>query len=390
MGAEIRNIFWKESIDTVRDSRSLLAGLLYALFGPLVLLAGLNFAAGQVEKETRIPLAVVGAERAPNLIALLEENKTRVSRFDTLQAARASLDGENRLVLVIPEAYTEQFMDNRPGELTVYADFSDGKAEVQAYRLRVILDAYGQRAAWLRLIARGVPPVTAAPIDVALADLSESGEVAGRLSAFVLYFFVLAAFMGGMSIAADTTAGERERQSLQPLLAQPVSKSSLAIGKWLNVAAFCLGISAVTVTAGAHALQAAPLSELGVRLKLDLATQGLMLLALVPLVLFVTVLQMAIALWSKGYREAMTYLNLLIFVPALTALFTVFIGREAEGTAALLPILNQISLLKGVMLNGELEPGLFAGGAAVSAVLTVFALWFVTDRFGSEKALGGG
>ncbi|MFP3944894.1 MAG: ABC transporter permease, partial [Alphaproteobacteria bacterium] len=318
MGAEIRNILWKEGIDTIRDSRNLVAGLLYALFGPLVLLAGLNFAAGQVEKETRIPLAVVGAERAPNLITMLEENKTRVSRFDTLEAARASLEGDNRLILDIPETYPEQYMDNRSGELTIYADFSDGKAEVQAYRLRMVLGGYGQEAAWLRLIARGVPPVVTEPVDIAFADLSESGEVAGRLSGFVLYFFVLAAFMGGMSIAADTTAGERERQSLQPLLAQPVSKSSLALGKWLNVVLFCLGISAVTVFAGAHALQAAPLSELGVRLELGLATQALMLLALVPLILFVTALQMAIALWSKGYREAMTYLNLLIFLPALT------------------------------------------------------------------------
>lgn len=390
MGAEIHNVLWKESLDTIRDSRSLLAGLLYALFGPLVLLAGLNFAAGQVEKETRIPLAVVGAERAPNLIAMLEENKTRVSRYSTLDAARASLDGDNRLVLVIPEEYPVQFMENRPGELTVYGDFSDGKAEVQAYRLRLILDAYGRQAAWLRLIAQGVPPVTAEPVDVALADLSESGEVASRLSAFVLYFFVLSAFMGGMSIAADTTAGERERQSLQPLLAQPVSKTSLAIGKWLNVVMFCLFITAVTVSAGAHALQAAPLSELGVRLKLDLGTQARMLLALVPLALFVTALQMGIALWSKGYREAMTYLNLLIFLPALTALFTVFIGREPEGAAALLPITNQITLLKGVMLKGELDTGLFAGGAAISAILTVLMLWFVTSRFGSEKALGAG
>ena len=196
--------------------------------------------------------------------------------------------------------------------------------------------------------------------------------------------------MGGMSIAADTTAGERERQSLQPLLAQPVSRSSLAIGKWMNVVAFCLGITLVTVAAGAHALQAAPLSELGVRLKLDLATQVLMLVSLIPLVLFVTALQMAIALWSRGYREAMTYLNLLIFIPALTALFTAFIGREPEGAASLFPVTNQISLLNGIMLKGELDLGLFAGGTAVSAVLTLLVLWFVVGRFRSEKALGAG
>lgn len=388
MGAEIKNILWKEWTDTIRDARSLLAGLLYALFGPLILLAGLNFAAGQVEEETKIPLAVVGAEHAPNLITKLEENKTQISRFDTLKAARTSLEGDNRLVLVIPEAYPDQFLNNRPGELTVYADFSDGKAEIQAYRLRMILDSYGRQAAWLRLIAQGVPPVTAEPMDIAFADLSRSGEVASRLSGFVLYFFVLAAFMGGMSVAADTTAGERERQSLQPLLAQPVSKSSLAIGKWLNVVAFCLGISIVTVVAGAQALQAAPLSELGVRLNLNLETQVLMVIALVPLVLFVTSLQMAIALWSKGYREAMTYLNLLVFIPALTALFTVFIGQEVEGAASLLPITNQISLLNGIMLEGRMDLSLFAGGAAMSAVLTFIMLWFVTGRFKSEKALG--
>ncbi|MFP3943395.1 MAG: hypothetical protein ACLFWF_05865, partial [Alphaproteobacteria bacterium] len=90
------------------------------------------------------------------------------------------------------------------------------------------------------------------------------------------------------------------------------------------------------------------------------------------------------------YREAMTYLNLLIFLPALTALFTVFIGREPEGAASLLPITNQISLLKGVMLNAKLDIGPFAAGAAISAVLTFFMLWFVRSRFASERALGAG
>lgn len=390
MGAEIRNILWKEWIDTIRDSRSLVAGLLYALFGPLVLLAGLDYAAGQVENDTDIPLAVVGAERAPNLITLLESNKVEVSRFATLDAAKQSLEETNRLILAIPEEFPGQFKEGRPAELTLYGDFSQHKTEIQAYRLRQLVEIFGRHTAWLRLVARGVPPITAEPIDMALADMSESGEAAGRLSGFVLYFFVLAAFMGGMSVAADTTAGERERQSLQPLLAQPVSKSSLAIGKWLNVAAFCLGITVVTVVAGTQALKAAPLPELGVRLELGLVTQGLMLIALLPLALFVTALQMAIALWSKGYREAMTYLNLLIFVPALTALFTVFIGEEPEGRAALLPITNQISLLKGIMLKGEIDFERFAGGAAVSLVLTAVMLWLVTSRLRSEKALGGG
>jgi len=127
-----------------------------------------------------------------------------------------------------------------------------------------------------------------------------------------------------------------------------------------------------------------------VRLDLDLATQALMLISLVPLVLFVTALQMAIALWSKGYREAMTYLNLLVFIPALTALFTVFIGEETTGLAALLPINNQISLLNGIMLRGEMDMALFLRGAAVSLLLTLLLLWFVRLRLKSEKALGGG
>lgn len=390
MWTEFTNVLWKEWTDTIRDSRSLVAGLAYALFGPFVLYAALSFAAGEIEEETHIPLAVVGAEYAPNLVEALEDNKITVTPFKTEATARASIGNGNRVLLVIPDDYGETYRALEPTRLYLYADFSDNKAEVQARRVSASINGYGSRVAWMRMVAHGVAPSTAMPMQLALGDISKAGGVAGKISGFVLYFFVLATFMGGMSIAADTTAGERERQSLQPLLAQPVSKLSLVLGKWLNTVTFCIFTTLITVVAGSFALGAAPLGELGIRLQLTPGTQALMALALLPLVLCVTAAQMAIALWSKGHREAMTYLNMLIFVPALIAMFTVFIGDEPEGWANLLPVTNQIALLRDVMLDGWLPPNLFGAGAAVALAVAAACLGLVTVRLNSEKVLSHG
>ena len=75
--------------------------------------------------------------------------------------------------------------------------------------------------------------------------------VLGTLS----YLMLLTMLMGGMYLAIDTTAGERERGSLEPLLTVPVKRQHLIYGKILATCAYMVVSLSLTVTAFAIVLQ---------------------------------------------------------------------------------------------------------------------------------------
>ena len=83
----------------------------------------------------------------------------------------------------------------------------------------------------MRLVARGVSPLALRPLNVDEVDVSTPSGRSAILLGMMSYFFIFALLMGGMYLAIDTTAGERERGSLEPLLALPVTRGQLMLGK---------------------------------------------------------------------------------------------------------------------------------------------------------------
>ena len=119
----------------------------------------------------------------------------------------------------------------------------------------------------------------------------------------------MAVFVGGLYLAIDCTAGERERQSLESLLVNPVSRGAIVGGKWLAVSAAALAAALVSLTGFAVALEAVPLQNLGVRFHFTAATVAGLLAACVPMALFASALQMTMAFFARSFKEATTYLS---------------------------------------------------------------------------------
>ena len=236
----------KELRDFARDRRTFLLTLLTApLLYPLLFL-GMNKltnlrAETQLEKDMTV--SVVGMERAPNLIAF---HASRV-----INATEASRDYESRIraqledvALVIAPEFAEDWHAGKPAKVEIVADTTRRTGDVQVARVRNTLTEYGQSVGALRLLARGVNPAVAAPVNVGVRDLATAEAKRGIFLSIVLpLMLMLTAFVGGSHLAMDTTAGERERQSLEPLLATPASRSSLVSGKML--AAVVIGLASM-------------------------------------------------------------------------------------------------------------------------------------------------
>ena len=223
----LRTVFVKEVRDNLRDRRTLLSALLMGpLFGPILFAGVINLSLKQSLSDDSEPLdvPVIGQEHASNLIAFLKSSNINITAApaDRTAAVEAVKTGEHDLVLVIPGTFGEQLADTIPAMVEVISDLANTQAQRQSRRAVRALRSYNQQLAAMRLVARGVSPEVLRPLNIDVVDVSTPSGRSALLLGMLSYFFVFALLTGGMNLAIDSTAGERERGSLEPLLCLPV------------------------------------------------------------------------------------------------------------------------------------------------------------------------
>ena len=264
----VLTVFAKEFRENLRERRTLLSALILGpLLGPL-LLAGaltLRLERGVGEVDRPLALSVAHGERAPNLIGFLGEHGVTVTAVDyDAPGARAAVRaGRERQVLAVDADFAARLAAGLPAPLQLYADASDLAAAGDSARLRVLIQQYSALLGRLRLAARGIDPLVLAPIAVQDVDVSTPAARSVLILGTLSYLILLTMLMGGMYLAIDATAGERERGSLEPLLTVPVPRAQLIYGKILATCAYMNVSLALTVTAFAVVLRFTGLERFG-------------------------------------------------------------------------------------------------------------------------------
>ena len=379
----------KELVDGIRDRRSVMSALIPSLMWPLMILLMLNFIAEKRRQADDIEVPVVGARHAETLVDWLKQQRG-VEIVDGPEDPYAAVrDGDVKFVIVIPEDYNELLAQSKAVEVELVIDRSDDDAGVFVRRARGLLTAYSRQIGMLRLVARGVSPVVATPIRVDEVDVSSAQQRAAMVMTFLPMFLVMVAFVGGMQIAIDTTAGERERGSLEPLLVNPAPRNSIVAGKWLASVVFASVSVLLTFVLMLQALERAPLESLGLRFQLDAGDVGAVLAAAIPLAFLASGLQVLVASFARSYKEAQTYVSFLILVPMLPAFALMFSPVDPQPWMALIPLLGQ-HLLITEALRGEPGSLLMCVGAGLTVTLSGLVCVAVTTRlFQREKIIFG-
>ena len=378
----------KELRDFVRDRRTFLMAL---LLGPLVyplLMLGMGKlmearVSTQLEKKLEIP--IVGAEYAPNLVAWLAtlDIHAKPAPKDLIAAIR---NQDEDVALVIAPNFGEEWRASRPAKVEIVADTTRTNADVPIERLRSALNAYSSQAGALRLIARGVNPQLTQSVAVTQRDVATPEAKQGRVMSVVLpLILVLFAFLGGANLTMDVTAGERERQSLEPLLATPVSRGTLVSGK--IAAAALIGIASVILTLLSFKLSAA-LSTSAMARSLDVSflAIGRMMLVLVPLVLIGTAMLTFVAAGAKSMKEAQSHLVWMMFMPMLPGYaLMAYPLKDQQLWQYAVPFLSQNQMLvkatRGENASPEQWAIYLACALGLAAALWLAAIW----RYRQEK-----
>ena len=274
----------KELREITRDRRTMMMVLvLTPLLSPLLFMGigklGENRARTELDKVLQVP--VIGAERAPNLIGYLAARGIKAVAVPTdLDGAIARQDVD--VALEISQDFAGDWRAGRPASIEIIADTTRNAAEIPVARVKAALQAYRSEAGSLRLLARGVDPSLVQPLSVGVRDLASADAKRGQLASLMLpYLLILSSFLGGVYLILDATAGERERQSLEPLLATPSSRSALVSGK---IAAACvLGMTSLLLML--LAFKALALLAPGAGMVIDVSARniGMMLLVLLPM-----------------------------------------------------------------------------------------------------------
>ena len=384
-GGQVRAVWRKELTDALRDRRSLMSALIVPLIMPLMIAVMFSTLASTLSDDQPIETPVAGREHAPNLMAWLEERGVvvRDPPADPEAAVRA---GDVDLVLVIDEEYGEQFRSVRPAVVRIVHDSSRTASRRTIGRVRALLRAYGSQVAVLRLMARGISPEVVQAVRVDDLDLATPAQSAARFFAMLPMFLIMVAFIGGMNVAIDATAGERERQSLEPLLVNPVSRPALTAGKWIATCLFGLVATVLTLLMFVLLMRFVPLEDLDVQLSLGARQLLLMSAAVAPLVLLASALQMFVATFARSFKEAQTYVSLLVFVPIIPSTVLQFYPLQPTGWMMLVPALSHHLLLVDVM-GGEPITALSLAASATATMLLAVLLLALTSRLLQQEKI---
>ena len=376
----------KELRDLSRDRRTLALAL---FLGPLLypaLMLGMGYLTEnrirtQVDKTLEIPM--VGAEHAPNLVKFLATNGI------TAKAAPANLDAAIRsqeidAALRISPDYAEDWRNGRPALVEIIRDSTRRDADIPTQRLQAALNAYSQQVGALRLLARGIDASVARPVNIGLQDMATPEAKQGMLLSVLLpYLLILTSFIGGAYLILDATAGERERQSLEPLLATPAPRSAVVSGK---IAAACMiGLATLLLTLLAFKFSAQFAGTLGRQLNVSFLAIGKMLLILVPMLFIGTSLLTYLAASAKSMKEAQSHMTWLMLLPMIPTFALMANPLKSQPWQFAVPLLAQNQLLLKVIRNEYI--GAQTWGIYVAAAFGVAALlWYAAvRRYHQEK-----
>lgn len=195
---------------------------------------------------------------------------------------------------------------------------------------------------------------------------------------------------GGVYPAIDLTAGERERDTLETLMAMPVAKVRLLMAKYLAVLTVTLltgamNILAMSVTVYALRVEGILFGETGLTLSLILRLLSMLFL----FSLFYAALLLLVTSSARSFKEAQALLIPLMLVTIAPGLLIMLPGWRLEGWLIVMPVTNML-LMARELLEGTLSflPAMIA--AASTLLFAAAALSLAARLFGADSVLTGG
>ncbi len=381
---QLKALVLKEYKEAFRDKRALMVALMLAFLAPIMIMVMSKIMIEKLVDEPPIYIKFTGAEYAPKLLSHLADKN--LLNFADVPKDEKSVWQQRNIAIEIPEDYAKSMAEGNPIKLHLKADFTDKAVNPPVRRINNAIREFSLSIGYKRLLVRGVDVRLLNPVKLIEQDTAKPDATFIMISMMLGVYLMLAAFMSGLSVAIDSSAGERERHVLEMLLCQPVSTLKIVLAKLIS--ASTIGFIGVVLVLVLTSLSVGfvDLTKIGATFSLDMATAVFLMILLLPICFFASACQLFVAFQTKSFKEAQSTVGILIGIPAFIP-FVVSMMDDRPQWLDWLPISGQSmiieSVFKGVAVNW-LAVGVTS---LVTITFTVLLVSGLAKKLKSEKVV---
>ena len=381
---QFKALLIKEFKEAFRDRRALMVAMTMAMLAPIMILVLSKTMIKEMVETPPIYLNVTGDEFAPNLMKQLNQHNI----YSLVKAPENLKERwqERNIELAIPENFSQNMTEGRVITITLKADYSEKALSSPIRRVKNQINTYAQNIGAKRLIVRGIDPRILRPIKINEQDTAQPSSNAMFISLMLGLYVLMAAFMSGLSVAIDSSAGERERNVLEMLLCQPVSTFKIVAAKLCCASSVSILGVTLTLVLTSFSVSFVDLTKIGATFNLDLWMVLFLILLLLPISFFASALQLFVSFQAKSFKEAQSTVSLIIMLPAMIPVALMFVDDKPQWLDWL-PVSGQSLLMDDLFKGIPIHWGAFAGTTLVTIGLTIILITILSLRLKSEKVV---
>jgi len=383
-------IVWrKEWLDSLRDYRTIISMVII----PVLVMPLLTFGVGGLMAKTMAKaqreihkIMIIGGADSPKTL-------TRLKKLETMEAIAYAADFTNQIVdkkiraaVEIPPGFDASLTNNEQKTVQIYFYEGEFKSKFASSPLQNFFLDLREEVVRERLSQRNLPEQFLKPFKVSTVNVAPLQKVTGNIIGSIIpYLIIILCMTGAMYPAMDLTAGEKERGTIETLLSSPVARINIVLGKFFTVLTAALATTilslcsmGVSFLVAKKALLGPAVSQMPKLFVIEWQALLAVFLMILPVAIFLSAAQLAIALFAKSFKEAQSYLSPLMIIIILPAVMGMLPGMELNAKNALIPILNT-SLICKEILTGIYPVGyillIFGSSCVYAAMALAAAVW---------------
>jgi sodium transport system permease protein len=387
----IKTLLRKEALDSFRDRRSILAALFGAFFGPILFALMMSFSIDKARSLDDIYIEINNPEQAAHLVELLEVAEIyHVVKPD--KGKKITVDGEEKkhsgIVITFSETFAEDLSKAKPANITLNADYSEKSTGSEISRVKKVFRDYQGGVIQTRLMTRGISPEIAKVIDLEEQDTSSASSKSAIIMGMMGVMVMFSVFVASTNVAIDCSAGERERNSLELLLMQPVSTFDVVASKTINVGMFGMVAATLNLVLTAIVVPFIPLHKMGMAFNFNIELAMTIWLLMLPLAFFAAAFQLVTTFHAKTFKEAQSYIQYTIMIPVFVPMALEIANYKSE-FLNYIPVVSQQQAISQIIRGESLELTSVLAGGAITIAVTYGLVKFIAKSLKSEKVVLG-
>lgn len=389
----IKLIFIKELVGTIRDKRTIIAMIIIPLIFYPVLFTGIGYfnkLGSMKSEEAASKIIIRGAEFAPQLVKHLRDSEKVEILITEEDSPNKLQNGDVQAVLVIPSDFKYKIEQEEPGKLILKYDTTEAKSRVAQKRVNQIIEKYKGEILLQRISRLNLQEEFLTPLILQEENIATAEKITGSFLAVILpYLIIILIFAGAMHTAVDITAGEKERGTIATLLVSQISRLEIVLGKCFAVmlisfTSMVLGLFGLTLAFLLGASIAGGIE--GVNFGISINTIFLLFLVLFPLVGLASAVLVMVGIFARNIREASSYITPIYMLTVFLGVISVSQGMELTGKMFLVPILNSSFVFKELLM-GKIYWNHILITFSANMIIAGLALLGATRLFTKEEVL---